>query len=536
MRSTALWLSSAIVYLAISACGREEQASSELDWWWPEKTYETTSNLYLETFDGTQLVSQIHEPKEKFFPGDRPALIFANSWTLNEYEYILQAKKFAEKGYIVLSYATRGFGRSGGVASAAGPDDIRDVSSIIDWMEANTRVDISRIGMVGVSYGGGIGLLALAQDERIFTTAALSGWADLEKALYGNDTTRKVWIDLLIGSGKLTGRLDPEFQVVYNNLKVQENVEYTREWARARSVVRMIESINKRKAPVFMANSYRDNLFPPNQALEFFSKLETTKKIYLNKGIHASAEVPGIFGLESEIWSDVHNWFDHWFENPSFTVSEDLPYTLQVEDGRESYARLPDARAKKGEWHLEPVNQIRAGLGYEDDALPGVVVESGWDSGASTGIPLLSSVLDSHTPIKVKKWLPLINQKHGAVYYSQAVNRSVAIRGVPRVDMLLTPMSESLQLVTYLYEVDPWGVGTLITHGVTTLRDLQLGQTMAIDLELSAISYDVKPNRKLGVVIDTYDPLYGRPGGGQFSFQIAHSDMASLQVHLPEPN
>jgi len=45
---------------------------------------------------------------------------------MNEYQYLQQAAELADKGYIVLNYATRGFGESGGLIDTAGPKDMND--------------------------------------------------------------------------------------------------------------------------------------------------------------------------------------------------------------------------------------------------------------------------------------------------------------------------------------------------------------------------------------------------------------------------
>ena len=94
--------------------------------------------------------------------GTHPAIVFVNSWGLNDAEYLAQATAFARAGYTVLSYTTRGFWGSGGQIDTAGPQDIADVSAVIDWLLAHTTADPAHIGVAGVSYGAGIGLIASA--------------------------------------------------------------------------------------------------------------------------------------------------------------------------------------------------------------------------------------------------------------------------------------------------------------------------------------------------------------------------------------
>ena len=364
--------------------------------------YNKYRNFYIESFDGSKLAAQVLIPKKRYFDGSRPAVIFANSWTLDEREYVVQAHRFANRGYIVLSYATRGFGRSEGLVTAAGPDDIRDVSEVIDWLEAFTPVDVSKIGMSGVSYGGGIALLALAYESRLSTVASLSSWSDLETSLYGGDTLRKVWIDLLLLSGKLAGRMDPGFKNIYEDLKNNRNIENARTWANERSALSLVDNINSRGTPVLIANSYKDNLFPPNQSLDFFEKLNVPKKFFMSRGIHASAETSGIIGLDNKIWDNVHNWFDKWFGLSANLISANFPYILESTQGMDYFQKLPRGNSKKGSIDLETQNRTIEFSSVDGD-IEVIEVDGAKDSGASLGIPIISSLLESHTFLEGKK-------------------------------------------------------------------------------------------------------------------------------------
>ena len=42
---------------------------------------------------------------------------------------------------MVLSYSTRGFGTSGGLIDTAGPQDMADLSKVIDYLIANYEVE-----------------------------------------------------------------------------------------------------------------------------------------------------------------------------------------------------------------------------------------------------------------------------------------------------------------------------------------------------------------------------------------------------------
>ena len=86
-----------------------------------------------------------------------------------------------------------------------GPKDMNDVALVLDWLEANTQIDIKNVGMSGISYGAGMSLMALAKEPRIKTVAAMSGWGSMVDAIYHQNTPRLFWSSALLVSGWITG-------------------------------------------------------------------------------------------------------------------------------------------------------------------------------------------------------------------------------------------------------------------------------------------------------------------------------------------
>jgi dienelactone hydrolase len=82
-----------------------------------------------------------------------------------------EAYDFARNGYSTLALAY--FGTSP-LPSAIDRIPVETVTNAIDWMSGNPEVDPSRIGIVGVSTGSALALLAAALDPRIKTVAIVS--------------------------------------------------------------------------------------------------------------------------------------------------------------------------------------------------------------------------------------------------------------------------------------------------------------------------------------------------------------------------
>ncbi len=113
---------------------------------------------------GTVLKANVITPAGADGTRRYPLLVLPTSWGLPQVEYLAQAQKLANSGYVVVSYNVRGFWQSGGEIEVAGPPDTADASKVIDWALANTPADAQKVGMAGLSYGAGISLLAAAHD------------------------------------------------------------------------------------------------------------------------------------------------------------------------------------------------------------------------------------------------------------------------------------------------------------------------------------------------------------------------------------
>jgi dienelactone hydrolase len=145
------------------------------------------------TPDGFQLGAYVSVPTGHG-SGPFPLIVMPSSWGISYIEYVGQANVLANDGYIVVSYSSRGFDTfcainpSCGYIDIAGPLTVGDVSTVIDWALAHTPADPNNIGVSGISYGAGTGLLAAEHDPRIKAVAAMSGWANLGASLDANQT------------------------------------------------------------------------------------------------------------------------------------------------------------------------------------------------------------------------------------------------------------------------------------------------------------------------------------------------------------
>ncbi|MFO1470425.1 MAG: CocE/NonD family hydrolase [Turneriella sp.] len=477
--------------------------------------------------DGIKLDGNLMVPTGGNASSRYPAIVFVNSWSLDKAEYLVQAAVFAKKGYIVLTYSTRGFGKSGGLINVAGPKDMDDLRTVLNWLKANTPVDAANIGMAGISYGAGISLLGLAQMSDVKTAAAMSGWGNLENSLWAGQSPQQVWGTILIASGYITGHMDPAILTMYMNLVNYNNVGDTQAWAAVRSPSTYAAQINAAGKPVYMSNNFEDNLFNPNQVLDFYESLTVPKRLDLNQGIHATAEVGGLIGLPNFTWGKVHAWFDYHLKGIQNGIMGEAKLTMESKftGVRTEFATWPAAQSVKKTWYLKPrglFNEASLSTSWNSTSTTNEFF-SGIDTTASSGIPLLSQILESHVEMPVLNWVNSISRINGIWFESGNFASGLKIRGRVKANARVTLSQSRGQLVAYLYDTDGLNWGKLITFGSTTLHNATPNVAQNVTIKLDASAYDLPAGHSLVLAIDTTDLQFASATSSLYSVKLNYS-------------
>ncbi|WP_351222617.1 CocE/NonD family hydrolase [Streptomyces sp. NPDC002133] len=471
---------------------------------------------------GTVLKANVVTPADAGGSRTYPVIVLPTSWATPQVEYLAQATKLADSGYVVVSYNVRGFWQSGGHIEVAGPPDIADASKVIDWTLANTPADPSKVGMAGMSYAAGISLLAAAHDERIRAVAALSGWADLTDSIYSGRTQHVQAASLLVGAGYLTGRPSPELQqftkdFLGSNLAKEDEMIA---WGKKRSPATHLDRINRNGAAVMLGNAWGDTIFPPNQYAEFYERLTVPKRLEFRPGDHATAEATGLLGLPNDTWASARRWFDHHLKGADNGVDREQPVRIKSRSsgGYETYPDWKSVGADARKMALGGTKTIRANV----------------DSGANGGIVMLSSTLDQFLKVPPLASIPLLPRPFAAVWQSERYGTEQHIRGTVKLHTTVTSTKESGTLVAYLYDVGSLGLGKLVSNAPYTFHGGTPGRPFAVDLELFSTAYDVPAGHRLALVVDTVDPLYieHNPSGAQLTFSSPTADPSYVSVPL----
>jgi predicted acyl esterase len=438
--------------------------------------------------DGVVLKSNVIAPAS---PGRHPGIVFIASWGLNDFQYLVPAARLASKGYVVLSYTVRGFWASGGTIEVGGPDDVADVSTVIDWLLAHTAADPARVGVAGVSYGAGIGLLATAHDPRIRAAVAMSGWTDMAASMYGGQTRRPQAAFFLQALANTVGRPSPDMNRILADYWADRGTDFRLAFCHSRSVVYAVDAVNRNHPAVLLVHSYGDSIFPANQMVDFFDRLTGPKRLELAPGDHATVEIPGLLGLPDHAWDSVHDWFDRYLPGRSRPARPEAAVVLRphgstaVEQYRDWPAVAPDSR--------------RLDLGPQH-------IRSGTDTTANAGTALLSNGLEQLTGVPPLVWLPSVDRRYAGVWQSDPFPAGLAVRGVPTLHLTVRPYRPAGTVIAYLYDIDAAGVGRLVTHAPVTW--LTAHGSFTVDLPLQVTAYDLPAGHRLALVADTRDPLY----------------------------
>jgi predicted acyl esterase len=496
----------------------------------------STSFVTVPATGGIDLKAMVMQPDA---PGPHPVAVLISAWGGGETQNIIPAKNLADKGYIVVSYGARGFGESGGEVEVAGPDDIKDVSTILDWTLANTPADPARIGVGGVSYGAGIALIAAGSDARIKAVASLSGWSDLAVSLSQNDTRHGFAGTILYLSGMANGKLSAETgsmltKFLEPNISDADSAAVTA-WSELRSPITYLDRINAHRPAVLSVQTWSETVFQPGQMVDLYQRLTGPKRAEFVPGDHASSESGGLLGLTSDTWDSVYRWFDAYVAGTDSSIKSEQPIVTRSRPGTQSPQSWPDWNAFAG----SPSRLYLGGSSGGDGVLQPTPaapwtssIAAGQDTVANGGIPLATYSLEALTGEPPTAFLPAVDRANGAVWNGKPAPAATAIHGDLKAHLTVTPPAQTGTVVAYLYDVDGLGIGHLVNYLPYSWKHATAGRPTAVDLDFPPTEYSVAAGHHLSLVVDSKDPLFldWNSGGGRLGFGSTAADPSWLDI------
>ncbi|TCJ38871.1 alpha/beta hydrolase [Parafrankia sp. BMG5.11] len=149
--------------------------------------------------EGTRIAAEIFTPSSSKPAEGYPAILLCHGWGGLKDHLARYARKYAESGYLCMTFDYRGWGQSDGrvIAPRSGPplleagertmkvqvlreivdpiDQTADIKNCLHVLASKPDVDSSRIGIWGTSYGGGHAVFTAGNDERIKAVVAQIG-------------------------------------------------------------------------------------------------------------------------------------------------------------------------------------------------------------------------------------------------------------------------------------------------------------------------------------------------------------------------
>ncbi|MGW0902535.1 alpha/beta fold hydrolase [Streptomyces sp. NPDC002853] len=441
----------------------------------------------------------------------RPAVLIGHGFGGSKNDLRAQAEDLAEKGYAVLTWSARGFGKSTGKIGLNDPKgEVADARRLIDWLAKRPEVQLDkkgdpRVGMTGASYGGAVSLLAAGYDDRVDAIAPQITYWNLGDALFPNGVFKKLWAGLFINTGGGCERFEKQLCEMYNRVAEAGKPDAA---AHKLLAARSPEAVGDRiDAPTLLFQGQSDSLFPLGQA-DAISKAI--------RGNHAPVSVDWISGGHDggdretgRVESRIGSWFDRYLKDdegadtgPAFRVtrtggvdSTDGAAQLRGASG-DRYPGLESGQRKIALSGRDPqrVENPAGAAPPAISALPGA---------GGGGLNQLSSL-----GVGVSLDFP----RQHAAFQSAPLGDDLRITGSPKVRVHVRSDSEDAVLFGKVYDVGPGGGQKVLPSQLVSpirVEGAQAGKD--VTLTLPAVDHDVQKGHRLRLVLASTDLGYASP-------------------------
>nr|MDQ3402976.1 CocE/NonD family hydrolase [Actinomycetota bacterium] len=157
----------------------------------------TTSDALIEVPGGPGQDGSVRLETTLYLPEQTPApaVLVAHGFGGSKASVDSDARELAQRGFVVLAWSARGFGRSTGEIALNSPEhEVADAGRLVDWLATRPEVvkdgdNDPKVGVTGGSYGGSLSLLLAGTDPRVDALVPVITYNDLGQALLPNSAT-----------------------------------------------------------------------------------------------------------------------------------------------------------------------------------------------------------------------------------------------------------------------------------------------------------------------------------------------------------
>ncbi|MFI6087260.1 alpha/beta fold hydrolase [Streptomyces sp. NPDC051218] len=441
----------------------------------------------------------------------RPAVLIGHGFGGSKDDLRTQAEDLAEKGYAVLTWTARGFGKSTGKIGLNDPKgEVADARGLIDWLAQRPEVQLDkkgdpRVGMTGASYGGAVSLLAAGYDDRVDAVAPQITYWNLSDALFPNGVFKKLWAGLFINTGGGCERFEKQLCEMYNRVAVAGKPD-----AAAKKLLadRSPAAVGDRiKVPALLFQGQTDSLFPLGHADAISQAI---------RGNHAPVSVDWISGGHDggdretgRVNARIGSWFDRYLKDdkstdtgPAFRVtrtggvdSTDGAAQLRGASG-DRYPGLENAQRDIPLSGREP-QRVENPAGAAPPAISALPGAGGGGLGqlSSLGVGVSLDFPGQH-----------------AAFQSAPIKDDLRVTGSPQVRVHVKSDSEDAVLFGKVYDVGPGGGQKVLpSQLVSPIRVEGAKAGKDVTLTLPAVDHDLQKGHRLRLVLASTDLGYASP-------------------------
>jgi len=517
-------------------------------------------------------------------PADRtgpfPLIVDLHGWGLSKSTGPNTAR--AQAGYVVLSYTARGFGDSCGSARSRMPDptlpdadacgkrgwirlgdaryEARDTQYLAGLLADEGLVIPDRVGVTGISYGGGQSMILAALHNRtmlpdgtlvpwtsaggltmgLAAAAPLIPWSDLAQALTPNGRTldyrvdnsygaragvqKKSWEDVLYATGLgnfyAPAGADPDADLSAWHARMAQGEPYDgdpllqhalEQLTRYHSAYYIDDSVPP--APVFIYNSWVDDLFPGDEALRYWRKTRAKHgdaEIFLQLAAgfgHPRADLAAAASLV-RVFGRVDDFFARYLQAAAVPPPPNFETYSQSCGGAPELGPFIDT-----DWDVLRHGEVR----FSDGTSRSFTATSASAAVAAKLDPLGGG------PCRT---LPADDDPGAATWRLPAVTGAGdTLMGAPTVIADITVSGSFAQVVARLWDVAPDGTQTLVTHLLHRPRSDNLGPQV---FQLHPNGWHFAAGHVPKLELAGQSPPYGHTATGDF-----HVAVSNLELRLP---
>lgn len=503
-----------------------------------------TENVTIDVPAGPGGAGQVHLDATVYRPAviPAPAVLVAHGFGGSKDSVGAEATALARRGFVVLAWSARGFGKSTGQIGLDSPDyEVADARALVDWLAKQPDVALDgpgdpRVGVTGASYGGALALLLAGTDRRVDALAPEITWNNLSQALFPNAASRtpvpaatpaagafapdgvfkRDWAAYFFAGGPagtgVCGRFRPEVCAAY--VQAATSGGLTPEIMQLLHRSSPATVAGNITAPTLLIQGEHDTLFGLDQAdataRELASAGAPVKVIWYAGGHDGGAP-------DAALQEQVGAWFDYHLRRVGTDPGTGFDYQVPGIFGTRGGAapRTVHARAYPG---LGSVGVQRRELALHGGPQP-VIRPPGGSPAALSSLPGLSAALPAGAANLDGVAMDLPGQT--ATFITDPLRDPVQVAGSSQIRLrlaaapnALAPPTQGAVLFVKLYDVGPDGRRTLPGGAVAPVRIGPLaadGAPTEFTVTLAGVVRPVQAGHRLQVAVATTDRGYALP-------------------------